>query len=404
MRSDRLVLLVAAREMRERVRSKAFLISSGFTLLLILGLIVVPSVLGGQGLDLRVGATGEGNEEIVAAALALAREQSPERPASIDTVPFAGRPEAEAALGRGEIDLVLVDGATMVVAREGSGFTPDEGRQLLQRAAASVRIQELIGERGEEAIDVVVLLTRDALAVEALEEGPGDPEETMARGFLAYGGLLLMYIAVLTYGAWTLSGVTEEKSSRVVEILVSTIRPWQLLAGKILGIGGLGLGQFALTLLAAFVALRLTGFVELPEAPIGFVAVLLLWFVLGFTVYSVVFAAAGSLVSRMEDAQNASLPITLVAVAGFFASFAALDDPSGTVAVVTTFIPFTAPFVVPVRFAFQAIPIWQHLIAVATTLGGIYGLIRLAGRIYAGGLLKAGGRVPLTEAFRSAAG
>jgi ABC-2 type transport system permease protein len=404
MRSDRLVMLVAAREMRERMRSKAFLISSGFTLLLILGLILVPTVLGGQGLELGVGSVGSGNQEIVEAAIALAEEQAPERPVSIESVAFADRPEAEAALGRGEVDLILVDGETMVVARAGSGFAPDEGRLLLQRAAASVRIQELIGERGEEAIDVVLLLTQDALAVEALEEGPGDPEETMSRGFLAYGGLLLMYIAVLTYGAWTLSGVTEEKSSRVVEILVSTIRPWQLLAGKILGIGGLGLGQFAVTLLAAFVALRATGVIDLPEAPIGFVSVLLVWFVLGFTVYSVVFAAAGSLVSRMEDAQNASLPITLIAVAGFFASFAALEDPSGTVATVTTFIPFTAPFVVPVRFAFEAIPAWQHLIAVLATLAGIYGLIGLAGRVYAGGLLKAGGRVRLTEAFRSAEG
>jgi ABC-2 type transport system permease protein len=213
---------------------------------------------------------------------------------------------------------------------------------------------------------------------------------------------LLLYMAVLLYGTWILSGVTEEKSNRVVEVLLSSIKPWQLLAGKIIGIGVLGIAQFAGTIAVAVVALEVTGAFELPSLDAGAVANLIVWFILGFLLFAVMFGAAGSLVSRMEDAQNVALPMSLTAVAGFFVSIAALSDPDGLAAVIGTFIPFTAPFVVPVRAALDAIPAWQYVTAVLLTMATIVGLVFVAGRIYAGGLLRYGGRVKVREAWRSA--
>jgi ABC-2 type transport system permease protein len=219
---------------------------------------------------------------------------------------------------------------------------------------------------------------------------------------VAYAGLLLLYMAVLLYGNWMLAGVTEEKSNRVVEVLLSSVKPWQILAGKIAGIGALGIAQFAGTILIALLAVNLTGAIELPSLDAVLVFNLVLWFVLGFLLFAVMYGAAGSLVSRMEDAQNVAFPMSMIAVAGFFVSIAALSDPDGAAAVIGTFIPFTAPFVVPVRAALDAIPAWQYIAAVVITIATIVGLTLVAGRIYAGGLLRFGTRVKLRDAWRSA--
>jgi ABC-2 type transport system permease protein len=128
-----------------------------------------------------------------------------------------------------------------------------------------------------------------------------------------------------------------------------------------------------------------------------------LWFVLGFLLYAVLYGAAGSLVSRMEDAQNVAFPMSLIAVVGFFVAITTLSDPDGVAATIGTFFPLTAPFVVPVRAALDAIPVWQYAVSVVLTVGAIIGLVFVAGRIYAGGLLRYGGRVKVREAWRSAA-
>ena len=188
----------------------------------------------------------------------------------------------------------------------------------------------------------------------------------------------------------------------MVEVLLAAVRPWQLLAGKVLGIGVLGLVQFGVTILLAAVAITITGLFDLPELPLVNVANLVLWFVLGFVVYAVLYGTAGALVNRMEDAQTTALPVTLLAGGGFFVSIAALDDPNGVVALVGTLIPLTAPFVVPVRAVLGAITVWEYLAAIVITVGSIVLLIMLAGRIYAGGLLRYGSRVKVTEAWRSA--
>ncbi len=287
-------------------------------------------------------------------------------------------------------------------------MTPDTGSAwgggggsligLLQEAAGTRRIQDLVASNAEAA-EVLVLLASEPLEVRRL--GGGDDGEADLRGAVAFGGLLLMYIAVLTYGTWMLSGVTEEKTNRVVEVLLSTLRPWQIFAGKLAGIGLLGLGQMLLLIVVALVALRATDAVEVPTLPLDSVVALIGWFVLGFLLYATLFGAAGALVSRMEDAQSAAAPLSILAVVGYLFSFQALNDPDGTMAVVGTYIPFTAPYVAPIRLALQTITPWEMLVAVLLTVAAIAVMVRLAGRVYAGGLLRFGGKLKWREAFRS---
>ncbi len=391
---------IALREIREHGKSKSFLITSAVTFLLVAGLVVVPGLIGGGTSEYTVGSVGEGNEPIVRAAeeLGNAGDEEGDEPSTALTIQeFDDRQTAEAALEEGEIDAILIDAEEVVV--EGvSGFGGSELLGLLQQGAASVELEAIVTEGGETAANVIEVMTSDPLETTTLS-GPEAGDES--QGAVAYAGLLLLYMAVLLYGNWMLSGVTEEKSNRVVEVLLSSVKPWQLLAGKIIGIGSLGITQFAGTILVAILAVRLTGAVELPSLDASTVVNLIVWFILGFLLFAVLYGAAGSLVSRMEDAQNVAFPLSMVAVAGFFVSIAALSDPDGPAAVIGTFIPLTAPFVVPVRAALDAIPAWQYIAAVILTVGGIVGLLFVAGRIYAGGLLRFGTRVGLRDAWRS---
>jgi len=391
---------IAQREIRERGRSKAYLITTLLTLLLVAGLVVVPGLIGGGTSDYTVGTVGDANDPIVAAAelLGNAGDEPDDEPSiAIESEPFDDRAAAEAALEDGGLDAILVDGHEVVLESVG-GFGESAVLSLLQRGAASVELEAIVSESGDAAADVIEVMTSDPLETTTLS---GQEAGDESRGAVAYAGLLLLYMAVLLYGTWILSGVTEEKSNQVVEVLLSSIKPWQLLAGKIIGIGLLGMAQFASTIAVALIALRVTGAFELPSLNAATVANLIIWFVLGFLLFAVMFGAAGSLVSRMEEANTVALPMSMTAVAGFFVSISALSDPDGSAALIGTFVPFTAPFVVPVRAALEAIPAWQYMASVVLTVAAIVGLVFVAGRIYAGGLLRYGGRVKVREAWRS---
>jgi ABC-2 type transport system permease protein len=401
MSSFKTVWRIAVREIREHGRSRSFLITTGFTFLAVAALIVVPGLVGDGTSEYSVGSIGDGNEPIVAAAEQLgnaAVEPGSDPSVSFELETFDDRAVAEAAMESGELDAILVDGTEVVVESVG-GFGDSPVLSLLQQGAASVELEAIVSESGDAAADVIAVMTSDPLETSTLS---GQEAGDESRGAVAYAGLLLLYMAVLLYGNWMLSGVTEEKSNRVVEVLLSSVRPWQLLAGKIIGIGTLGIAQFAGTITIALVAVQMSNTIELPSLDAGLVANLIVWFVLGFLLFAVMYGAAGSLVSRMEDAQNVAFPMTMVVVAGFFVSIAALSDPDGPTALIGTFVPLTAPFVVPVRAALETIPAWQYGLSVLLTSGAIVGLVFVAGRIYAGGLLRFGTRVKLRDAWRSA--
>jgi ABC-2 type transport system permease protein len=392
---------VAAREIRERSRSKAYRIASVLTLLIVVGIIVIPTFFEGGTNEYTVGSLGEGNEEIVAAAelIGNASVEDGDPPAvEMTLVTFEDEVEGEAAVQSGDVDALLVDGSTIVTESAG-GFGGSSVVGLLQRGASTVELEQLAAENPDAAAEIIEVMTTDSLESVALS---GDDTDREAEGVLAYAGIFMLYIAILLYGTWILSGVTEEKTNRVVEVLLASVKPWQLLAGKIIGIGTLGLAQFGLTIIFAAIAVQITGVLDLPELPIASVSNLILWFIIGFLVYAVLFATAGSLASRMEDAQTTSMPITMIAVGAFFMSILTLDDPDGTVALIGTLIPLTAPFVVPVRVALDAIPWWQYGLSIIITVGSIVGLLVIAGRVYAGGLLQYGGRIKIRQAWRSA--
>jgi ABC-2 type transport system permease protein len=141
---------------------------------------------------------------------------------------------------------------------------------------------------------------------------------------------------------------------------------------------------------------------ELPTIPASTVPLLLLWFILGFGLYSVGMGAAGALVSRMEDAQSVAAPFTIMSIVGFFGAIMVANDPGSLTARIMTYFPPTAPFIAPVRNAFGAIAWWEMALSIGLTMAAIVGLVRLGGSVYSGGLLQFGRRVKWKEAFQAA--
>jgi ABC-2 type transport system permease protein len=197
-----------------------------------------------------------------------------------------------------------------------------------------------------------------------------------------------------------LSGVVEEKSSRTVEVLLARVSARDLLAGKIAGIGTLGLAQISLTALVALIAGAMVDAVDVPAVRGGVLAWAVVWFVLGYALYATVFGTLGALASRAEDASSVAGPVTVVLVLGFMLSFAAIGSSYSTWARVVAWFPITAPFAMPNRIAMGAATWWDPLVAVALTVGTIAGLIFVGGRVYTRAILHNGATLSLAEAWR----
>jgi ABC-2 type transport system permease protein len=236
-----------------------------------------------------------------------------------------------------------------------------------------------------------------------LTVAPLHPDDASGdRGAVAFIGVVLLYGQILGFGYWVASGIVEEKSSRVAELLLAKARPSELLAGKLVGIGSLGLAQLLVLVGAGLGAALALGQVDLPPGTAGLAAAVLGWFVLGYALYSCLFAVAGAIASRPEELQATTMPLTLLTMTGFFAAVFAQEDPSGMVARAATVFPPSAPLVMPIRQAAGELPLGEAALGIALVLATIAAAIPLAGRIYAGGALFTRGRLKLRDAYARA--
>ena len=226
--------------------------------------------------------------------------------------------------------------------------------------------------------------------------GRGPADELAA---IIMTGVLLMGISV--FGSMVLTGVLEEKTSRVVEVLLARIPARALLAGKIAGIGLLGLAQIAVTALTALVAVSAVGSIDLPAVRGAVLAWAIAWFVLGYALYATMFGALGSLGSRAEDAQSVSGPATVVLLVAYFASFFMIAQPTSAAAKAISYFPLTAPMAMPGRIAMGATAWWEPVLAVVLTLATIIALVQLAGRLYTNAILHSGPALSLKNAWRN---
>ena len=244
---------------------------------------------------------------------------------------------------------------------------------------------------------------------------PLDAQQSASRGFLGIVFVVLLFITIVIYGMWVATGVASEKSSRVMELMISAASPRQMLAGKVVGIGAAGLTQY---LAIALPALLLLAFQDrIAEAALGpdwaagaqFVgmtpALLLgygVFFLLGFALFSLIYAAMGSFVSRPDDLQTLSLPLSLVAMVGYLTAIVAIGGGGGGWVILASFVPPFSPFVMLARIMVSAVEPWEVLISIALLLVAIAVVAVVATRMYTAGVLLYGQR-PGLRAFVTAA-
>lgn len=370
------IMLVARREIRERLRSKVFLASTVLMLLLVGGSTALEGALSKKP-TYDVAVTAPAPPGLLEALERAARP--------FDDSKVKLRVVASPAAGRHALEEEEVD-ALLILPQDRLVFRTDVDEKAA--AIADTAVRALRNQLPPEP----------ELTIATLH--PPDEETTDAETLVAYVGSLLLLMSLAVYGQWVVTGVVEEKNSRVVEIILSTVPPRHLLAGKVIGIGLLGLAQLALIAgLAA--ALLAAGVFDAPAGLGGSVALVIPWFALGFALYAVGYAAAGALASRQQNADTAGQPVTYTLVAVYFAGYVALSsNPDGPLAVLLTVFPLSSPLVLPARNALVGVPLWQHVLAVALVLAAIYALVRFAGRIYGQGLLRSGPRLGVRQAWR----
>ncbi|PXY30929.1 ABC transporter permease [Prauserella muralis] len=385
------VRLVAQRELNTRLRTRGFVVGTLVILAVMVGYLLLQANLFNRENTTTVGLTGQAAaiaEPLRAGAGQVGMELQVER------VPSAAQGSAQ--VSEGELD-VLVAGspANLRVTVESELDAPL--RALLNGISRQEVLDAKLVEAGQVPAEVMSEVNAARVQVSTLEQPDPAPGQ---RTVVALVMLFLLYMGITSYGSLVAQGIVEEKSSRVVEILLSTVRPWHLLLGKVIGLGLVGLTQLFIIGVAGLAMASATGVLTITGVATTTLLWGLLWYILGFFLYATVFAAAGSLVSRQEDMQAVLTPVTIVLLIGFITGFTVIQEPDGTLAVVLSLVPLLSPILMPGRIATGAAGGLEIAVALVLTLAAITALTWLGGRVYRAAVLRTGSRVRLTDALR----
>ena len=422
-------LHVARREYLVRVRGRAFAITTALLALSILALTMVPTILAAIGvadpprIAVDVQADDLPSDPVIQLQVALmvgtGNEAGEGAEANRPRVTRAEDPDAAAqAVRDGDLDALLTitrdDEGELAYEYFGSGSPTNQTRLIVTAFAQELTIADRLARAGigaQETAEIFEPPTFTALPVDP--DDASDPEDLGGAFILSYAVVILTFMAILTYGNWVAQSVAEEKSGRVMELLITAATPRQLLIGKVLGTGAAGLSQYMVIVVAAVVgyvangpvaeALGVAGQapITLPDLEPSLILSFSAFFLLGFILYSTLYAAAGSMVSRIEDVQQAVGPLIFLAMAGYFASFTGLNDPDAGWVGVLSLVPFFSPYLMPARMLLTSVDTAEVLLALALLVVTLAAALWLASRIYSAGVLLYGQRVGLRNVWRA---
>jgi ABC-2 type transport system permease protein len=281
------------------------------------------------------------------------------------------------------------------------------------QAANAITIGDRLERAGISAGESAEIFAPPDFTATAVDPDALDEEDFGGALLLAYVVVILTFMAILTYGNWVAQSVAEEKSGRVMELLITAATPRQLLTGKVLGTGAAGLTQYVVMIIAVVAGVLLNGPVarllgvdggqqpfELPRLEPIWLLTFTAFFLLGFTLYSTLYAAAGSMVSRIEDVQQAVGPLIYLALAGYFIAFAGLNDPDANWMAIASLVPFFSPYLMPARMLLGHPAAWEVLAALGLLAVTLALAIWIASRIYSAGVLLYGQRVGIRSVLR----
>jgi ABC-2 type transport system permease protein len=408
------LLAVTKREYLQRVRSKWFIFATVAAPVLMIGMMVVPIIFESRNQEARRNIALVDETGVLAERIAPRLEEAGFR---VNTVDPENRSLLEAQVAGGDF------GGFIVLPREAltrgrveyhgeSGPGAITGLSIRGIVAQSA-LEQRLSEAGED-VDYEALFGGGELEVFILEgNGGSNPEDTpeFLGGFI---GAMLLYTTILLYAVAVMRATLEEKTSRVVEILVSSIRPSELMLGKILGVGSVGLTQLAIWILFGVLAFTMGLPALLAAQPemadpefilqalpgAGLASLFLALFLGGFFLYAAAYASVGAMCSTEEDAQQAQVPVIMLLIPSVALVMPVIQDPNSTLAVATSLFPFFTPVLLYARAATGSVPLWQIVTALVLLFGGVWVMAWVAGRIYRVGILMQGKRPTLPELWR----
>jgi ABC-2 type transport system permease protein len=391
----RTVFLIARREFVTRVRSRFFIVGTIVFVAALAGYIVLQAyVLGRMTTTVKVGF--DSSAQVLAQPLQTAGRAEK---VNIKIQDVASVADGEADVRAGKLDALV----------SGDPAAPDVAVKDMLDPTVEATLNALVKQQALNhalATAGVNPATVDAqVASASIHEVFLDPNAAIKteRRIVGIFVAVLLYVALVIYGQLVASGVVEEKSNRVIEILLATVRPRQLLIGKVLGIGAVGLLQLTLLAVVALITVSRTQVISVPDVGVVSVVAGLFWFIVGFLFYALIYAAAGSLVSRQEDIGSVTGPLSMLIVGTYLAFFWVVANPDNPIGIGLSMLPPFAPILMPARIATGDAQLWQVVVAAVLTIAAIAGLNALAARIYSNSVLRIGSRVPLAQAWRGRA-
>jgi ABC-2 type transport system permease protein len=417
--------VVIAREYLERVRTRWFLFSTVFGPVFFAALMILPAIVARRtkaseevSRIVVLDATSQELGRRIADGLSLGMTSDTAR-TRVHEVTLDQLAPAESAatreIVRGDLTGYLVlDSATLEGRRvryAGRNASAEADMDMLRRVVRESVMETRLRMAGvDPGRSASLVRTQLEFDLERISESGrrGSAKVTVIFALII---VVILYMALMLYGQAVLRGVMEEKQTRVAEVVLSSVPPWHLLAGKVIGVGSVGLTQLAVWIASALLLMRyrepiLAKFgadamsFAAPDVSIGLGLILLLFFVVGYVFYSALFAAVGAMVNSEQEAQQALMPIILLLVSSFVFFQPILSKPTSGLAHTLSWLPFSAPIVMPLRMAVIPVEGWDIALSLISVVAGSYIAVWLASRIYRTGMLMYGKRPTMRELAR----
>lgn len=409
------IRLIAGREIGERLRGRAVWILTGITTLLAVALIVGPTVFRPPTRPTAVGLVGPSAQALAPALQATAKAAGiditttnvgDDSTARSELTPSQSSGRGSRLLGQlfsslqgsqSTLDVALMVDAGSATIEFYQTVSPTLAA-LLRAVVEQVHQRDVLIQAGVPASVAGQAQQPEPIMTVTLQPAPSD---RAGRSVAALAAGLLLYMYVGIFGNAVASGVAQEKTSRTAEVLLAAVTPNELMTGKVIGIGLVGFAQMAVTIGGALIANAIVQSSLVPSAVWVLLPAILLWFALGYLLYAFGFAAAGAMVARQEEVQSVSAPFTVFLIAGFLLNYGLIASPDALWVKVVSYVPPLMPVLMPARLALGHVAIWEMPLAILIMLASIYGMARLAGRIYATSLVRGGPRLSWMAALRS---
>ena len=430
------VWAVIRREFVERVRTRIFVLSTLLFPVFMAAMIVIPGFLMSRSTGTKrvvlVDATTDSMGIRMAGALSAVRVRgdSARHKFTVERVPAVGRVTEVrdsllpiTGLSRKTAEsydgILVVSDSTVIGGKAsyyGANVASFDDMRELEQALRPVVIARRLETLGVDFPTVMRSVQGIDLLTSKVANGKLTGESGAATFALAYAMGFILYFSLLIFGNQVMNSIVEEKNNRIVEILASSLRPFEMMLGKVLGVGLVALLQITIWAGAATLFSKYQGLIlgsmgagtgaagqmpfTFPAMSFDLLLVFLTFFALGFLLYAAAYAAVGAMCNTVQEAGQAQFPVMMFVLVGFFSVFALIRDPNGTAAQVLTFVPMLTPFVVPMRYSISPLNPVELLLSIAVTVAGLMAIVWVAGRIYRIGILSYGKKASLRDMMR----